>query len=414
LAKGNVIVGLDVGTSKTAAAVGALTDAGSIDLIGFGLSPNAGVRKGQVVDLEECTSSISGALEEAERTSGVPVTEAVINVSGPTISILESKGVVAVARADGDITPADIERAIDAARAVAVPRNQEVLHVISREFIVDGQGGIKDPTGMNGVRLEATVLVVTAQPTVMKTLARVVSQAGIEPSGFIFSPLAAARTLLTKKQKELGVALIDFGAGLTELAVYEEGELTHAAVIPVGSMHVTNDIAIGLRTNWDVAEKVKIKHAQASPQGVRETDTVHLDELDPNEDKKVTRKYVAEIVEARLNELFSVVRKELKSIGKDGMLPGGVVLTGGGAQLEGLPEYLKDFLHLPVVIGQAIPEVGGMVDKLDNPRYVTSVGLMLMNLEQRSAPKAAVKLPRAPQLGGLADKAREFLKQFLP
>lgn len=414
MAKSNVIVGLDVGTSKTAAAVGAIADTGGIDLIGFGLSPNAGIRKGQVIDLEECTSSISGALEEAERTSGTPLTEAVVNISGPHITILESKGVVAIARADGDISPTDVERAIDAARAVSVPRNQEVLHVIAREFIVDGQGGIKDPTGMNGVRLESSVLVITAQPTVMKTIARVVSQAGIEPIGFFFSPLASARTLLTKKQKELGVALIDFGAGMTELAVYEEGELIHAAVFPVGSTHVTNDIAIGLRTNWDVAEKVKVKFAQSSPQGIRETDMVRLEELDPNEDKKVTRKYVAEIVEARLNEIFGLVKKELKMLGKDGMLPGGVVLTGGGAQLVGLPEYLKEFLHLPVVMGDAVHEVGGMVDKLDNPRYVTSVGLMLLNLEHKTEVKHASRLPKAPQLGGLTDKAREFLKQFLP
>ena len=414
MAKGNVIVGLDVGTSKTAAAVGAIGESGGVDLVGFGLSPNAGMRKGQVVDLEECTSSISGALEEAERTSGTPLTEAVVNVSGPSISILESRGLVAVARADGDITGSDVERAVDAARAVSVPRNQEVLHIIPREFIVDGQGGIKDPTGMNGVRLEASVLVVTAQPTAMKTMARVVSQAGIEPSGFFFSPLACARTLLSKKQKELGVALIDFGAGLTDLAIYEEGELVHAAVLPVGSMHVTNDLAIGLRTNWEVAEKVKVQYAQARQEGIRDTETIRLEELDPNEDKKVTRKYVAEIVEARLNEIFGLVKKDLKMIGKDGMLPGGVILTGGGSQLTGLPEYLKDFLHLPVVIGEPISEIGGMVDKLDNPRYVTSVGLMLLNLEHKVQPKPAVKLRRTPQLGGVVDKAKDFFKQFLP
>jgi cell division protein FtsA len=247
---------------------------------------------------------------------------------------------------------------------------------------------------------------------VMKTLARVTSQAGIEPTGFVFSPLAAARTLLSKKQKELGVALLDFGAGLTELAVYEEGELVHAVVFPVGSMHITNDVAIGLRTNWDVAEKVKTQFAQASPEGIRETEMVRLEELDPNEDKKFTKKYVAEIVDARLREIFELVNKELKRIGKDGMLPGGVVLTGGGSQINGMVDYVKTHLHLPVVIGEAVTDIGGMVDKLDNPRYITAVGLMLMNVEQRAEAKSP-RLPRM-QMSGVVEKARDFFKQFLP
>jgi cell division protein FtsA len=412
MAKGNVIVGLDIGTSKTAVAVGAVTEAGGVDLIGFGLSGNSGMRKGQIIDMEECTSSVSAALEEAERTSGVPLTEAVVNVSGPHINILESKGVVAVARADGDITSSDVERAVDAARAVSVPRNQEVLHIIPREFIVDGQGGIKDPTGMNGVRLETSVLLVTAMPTIMKSLARVASQAGIEPVGFYFSPLAAARTLLTKKQKELGVVLLDFGAGLTELTIFEEGELIHAAVLPVGSLHITNDIAIGLRTTWDVAEKIKLEYAQAGIQGIRETETIRLEEFDPNEEKKVLKKEVAEIVEARLQEIVGLIKKELRQIGKDGLLPAGVVLTGGGCQLKGLVDYVKENLRLPAIIGEAVTEVGGMVDKLDNPRYTQSVGLMLVNLEQKIETRAG-RLSGL-KVSGAVERARDFLKQFLP
>lgn len=412
MSKANISVGIDIGSSKTAVAVGLLNESGGVDLIGFGFSPNAGMRKGQVIDIEECTSAVSGALEEAERTSGVPLTEAVVNVSGPHVQIMESRGVVAVARADGDITPSDVDRAVDAARAVAVPKNQEVLHVIAREFIVDGQGGIKDPSGMNGVRLEAVVLLITAQPTVMKTLARVVTQAGVEPVGFYFSPLSTARTLLTKKQKELGVLLIDFGAGMTELSVYEEGELVHAAVLPVGSTHVTNDLAIGLRTSWDVAEKIKIERAQASPQGLRETETLRLADIDPNEDKKVTKKYVAEIVEARLREIFGMVKRELRQIGKDGMLPAGAVLTGGGSQLAGLVDFLKEYLHLPVVMGEPMPEIGGMVDKLDNPRFTQSVGLMLVNLEHRVEAKPT-RIIRA-SVPDVVHKARDFLKQFLP
>jgi cell division protein FtsA len=414
VAKGNIVVGADVGTSKVAICVGALSDSDTPEIIGFGTHSNSGMRRGLVVDIDEVVTAISGAIEDAERTSGSEIKGAFVNVNGPYVAVLESKGVIAVGRADGEVAQADVDRAIDAARAVSVPRNQEILGVIPKDYTLDGEGGIKDPVGMTGVRLEATVLIIAASPAPLRTLERALRQAGLEPLQYILSPLASARPLLSRNVKESGVCLLDFGASTTQIAVYEEGSLIHAKIIPLGSMHLTNDLAIGLRTTLEVAEKVKTKFASAEPKEYRESEVVRLSEISPEEEGKVPKKYIAQILDARLDEIFGAVQAELRRIGRDGKLPAGVALTGGGSKLSGIVEYTKERLKLPGKLAEPIGEIGGMVDRLDNPRNSAAVGLMLSALEAgRPAARGPISLPSV-DVGNISEKAKNFFKQFLP
>lgn len=403
----NIIVGIDVASTKIAVCVGQV-DEGITNIIGFSRVPNTGLRKGIVTDLEDTISSLSMALEEAERMSGVSIKNATVNIGGMQISSTVSKGVVAVSRADGEVTQHDVQRVLDAARTVALPPNREILHVIPKFFTVYSQQNINDPVGMTGIRLEVEALVVGGASAAIKNLTKCLQQSGININELIFSPLASEKVLLTKKQKELGVLLFDFGGGTISLAVYENGDVCHCAVIPVGSMHITNDIAIGLRTSLELAEKIKIKYGSALPENISESEMINLNQFDPQDTQKIERKYVAEIIHARLFEIFSLAREELKKIGKDGMLPAGVVFTGGGAKLEGLITLAKEELRLPAQIGLASMDFGTIVDKIDDPSYSTSVGLMLEAGEHRG------KSTFTFDGNNVIDKARGFFKQFLP
>lgn len=410
MAKQNMIVGLDVGTTKVAVTVGQVEE-GLVKIIGVGIAKAAGLRKGVVVDIEETVSAISAAVEEAERTSGLEINSAYVGISGNHISITQSKGVIAVSRADGEIVQTDVERVIEAARAVALPTNQEILHVIPKNFVIDGQEQIKDPIGMNGIRLETETLVIGGSTSAIKNLTKCVFQAGLEINGLVFSPLADSKALLSKKQRELGIGLVNLGAGTTTYAIYEEGDLLTAGVIPVGSMHITNDIAIGLRTNIDTAERIKIKYAIASPDLVRETETIDISKFDPTDTQKAPRRYVAEITQARLAEIFNLVREELRACGKDGMLPAGIIFAGGGSNLAGMIDEAKEQLRLPCSIGKLFYPVEGIVDKINNPIYSTSVGLMLWGIEEENSSGQRVNIGN---IGGALGKAKDFFKQFLP
>lgn len=411
------VVGLDIGSSKIAVVVGQISE-GLINVVGAAKVPSAGVRRGAVVDIEDCVSSISAGLEEAERMAGFPLESAWVSIAGSGVTITTSKGVIAVSRADGEIAAQDVERVIEAARAVALPPNREILHVIPRMFLVDGQEGIKDPVGMSGIRLETDALVIGGQVSAIRNLSKCIFQAGLTIENMVFTPLATARALLTKKQKETGVVLLDFGAGTTQMAVFEEGELVHAAVLPVGSGHITNDLAIGFRTSLEVAEALKNKFGASIPDQVRETESIDLSKLDPELRERIKRREVAEIIEARLKEMFAMIREELKGIGKDGMLPAGVVLTGGGSQLEGLTDACKIELHLPASGSHQMLEIAGMVDKVDSPVYAAAVGLMLMGMEaaepaKEALPKLNINLKEL-KLGGVLDQAKKVFKQMLP
>lgn len=405
--KDNLYVGLDVGSTKVAITCGEIVE-GMINIAGFIKVPNNGVRKDVVVDIEDTVSSISEALEKLETISARRISSAVIGISGPHIQTSLSKGVVAVARADGEITASDVERVIEAARTLALPPNREILHCLPRSFTVDGQEKIEDPVGMTGIRLEVEALVISGATGAIKNLTKCVYQAGLDFDDLVFSPLAAAQSMISKKQKEIGACLLDIGGGTSSIVIFEEGDILHAAVLPIGSGHITNDLAIGLRTSVETAEKIKIKYASAIPDKIRESETISLREFDAGETEKIERKYISEIVQARLGEIFSLVGQELRTVGKDGMLPAGVVLTGGGSKLEDLVEATKEYLRLPAELGRQSFELGGFVDKLSDPVYATSVGLMLWGFEHTSRGFSGEGGT------GILDKAKGFFKQFLP
>lgn len=410
----DVVVGLDVGTSKVALVAGTIAD-GMVQVIGTGLAPNSGLRKGVVVDIEDTVSAIGGAIEGAERASGLKFEHAFVGVGGTNVSVHEAKGVVAVSRADGEIAEGDVERVMEAARVIAVPPNREILHVVPRNFAVDGQRGVKDPLGMTGVRLEVEAQVVASGASAIRNLMKCVEQADLAAREIVFTPLATAKTMLTKKQRESGVLMVDIGAGTTSLVVFEEGEMVHAAILPIGSMHLTNDIAIGLRISLDAAEKVKLKYGLADKDKARDNETFTLSAFEPDEKEKIERKYLAEIIEARLNEIFSMIRDELRKIGKDGMLPAGIVLTGGGSKLEGLADFAKAYLHLPASVGNPLLELTGLVDELDDPAYATAIGLALWGLEdERQTAKKGSKLEIHKVGDSLLKRARHVFKQFMP
>ncbi len=410
MVKSDLVVGLDVGSTKIVTCVGQKKEnQNKLEVIGVGLSPTSGIRRGVVTDVEDVISSISSSLEQAERMAGVPLSRCYLGIGGSHIGCLLSRGVVATSHPEGEITQDDVKRVVEAAQAVSLPSNSEILHVVPKNYIVDGEPGITDPVGMNGVRLEVETLIIYGQTPVIKNLTKCVLQAGIDIKEFITSPLASARSVLDDRQKELGVILIEIGGGTTQLAVYEEGELLYVSVLPVGASHITNDLAIGLRTSIDVAEKVKLEYGLASSAGVSKKETIDLKKLDKMEEGEVSRFQVAEIIEARLEEIFSMVRKELKGIGKDSLLPAGAVLTGGGAKLPGIVDFAKEKLRLPAQIG--FPgAVLGIVDKISDPMYATCVGLCIWGFERGKESKFFISLPEVEIL----EKIKRWFKSFLP
>ncbi len=381
MAKKDILVGIDIGSSNTRTVITQyMPGEEKPRVIGVGVAPSFGVRKGIIVDLEEVTRSINESVDFAERTSGVIVESAIIGVGGNHIASQYSKGVIAVGKADGEVTMEDISRVIGAAQAISVPPNKEIIHIIPKDYSLDDQKNIKDPLGMNGVRLEVDALIIEGSTPHLKNLSKSMEQAGIEIKSFVLSPLAAAKSILSKRQKELGVVLVDIGGGSTSIAVFEEDDLLHVAIIPVGGNHITNDIAIGLRTSIDVAEKIKLEFGNANPGEINKKENIDLSQISQEEEGIVSRHHVAEIIEARLEEIFSMVNKELKSIGKDKLLPAGVVITGGTSKLPGCVDLAKNILSLPAQTGFPMP-LGGLVDKVDDPSFATVVGLIVWGFE---------------------------------
>ncbi len=414
MAQQQYLVGLDIGSSYVRVVVGKVDEESKIpSIIGVSETPSSGIRKGVIVDIDEAVSTISQALEKVERMTGIAVTEATVAIGGAHISSIESHGVIAVSRADGEITENDIIRVIDASQAISIPANREIIHVIPKNFIVDGQSGIKDPLGMTGIRLEVDTVIVQAAAPFIKNLTKAIQQAGIKINDMVLAPLAAAQAVLTKRQKELGVALVDLGGGTTGLVVFEEGQLLHTSVIPVGSAHITNDIAIGLRTSIETAEKVKQAYAHAIPREVNRSEEIDLSELDSAEEERVSRHHVAEISEARLEEIFELVNKELKGINRDGQLPAGVIFTGAGANLPGVLELAKKQLRLPVQLG--VPaNVNTIIDRVEDPAYATAVGLVLWAFEYHHTGNKAQKFGFDLFENAKLDPLKKLFKKFLP
>ena len=415
MAREQIFVGLDIGSSAVRVVVGKQeSELGAPSIIGVGEAASTGIRRGVIVDIDEAVSSISEALEKAERMTGLTIDHAVVSVGGAQISSQESHGVVAVARADGEITESDVIRVVDASQAISIPANREILHVIPKNFTVDGQTGIKDPVGMSGIRLEVDSQIIQASVPFIKNLTKCIMQAGLEIDDLVLAPLAAAQATLTKKQKELGVALIDLGGGTSGMVIFEEGDLVSTTILPVGAMHITNDLAIGLRTSVDTAEKIKLQYGHAEMREVKKDVDVDLSKIDKSEQGRVSSKHIAEIVEARMEEIFDLINKELKKINRDGQLPAGIVLTGGGAKLPGVVELAKKQLRLPVAVG--IPStVTTVIDRVNDPQFTTAVGLVLWANEfllgqTRTVNKFAKKVLE----NDTVDKLRKWFKSFLP
>ena len=415
MSKEQYIVGVDVGTSSVRVVQAKLdSSSGNVSIIGAGEAPSFGMRRGVIVDIEEAVSAISSGLEKVERMTGVPVASANVSVGGNHISSLSSHGVIAVSRADGEISENDIVRCIDASQAISIPSNKEVLHVFPKSFTLDGQTGIKDPLGMSGIRLEVDTIIVQAGVPFVRNLTKAVMQAGLEIEDLVLAPCAAAESVLKKRQKDLGVCVVDLGAGTTGMAVYEEGDLLHTAVLPLGCSHITNDIAIGLRCSIETAEKVKLQFGHCDIKAVDKNEEIDLSRLDKNEDQATLRGYVVEIIEARLEEIFSFINSELKKIQRDGKLPAGIVLTGGGANLPGVVEFSKKHLRLPTVLGH--PEnLNTIIDRVNDPSFATACGLVLWGNKYASPSGAsfgdAVKSVLSNQT---VAKVRKWFKSFLP
>jgi cell division protein FtsA len=375
-----IYTGLDVGTYAIRAAVGKLVPSPEggeqIHIIGAVEVPSAGVSKGTITNLEDAVSSISRALEQAERITGVPLSKAWVGINGSHIISQESRGVIGVGRSDGEIRDEDVERAIEAARTVATPTNYEIIHVIPKDFTVDGQRGVKDPVGMNGIRLEVDAIIIQGLGSQIKNLTKAVYRTGLDIEDLVFSILATSEAVVSERQKELGVCVVNIGASTTSLVVYEEADVLHTAVLPIGSDHVTSDIAIGLRTSIEVAEQVKLHYATCLPDDVKKKEEINLGELGASEDEVVGRRFVADITEARVQEIFEHVDRELKKIDRSGMLPAGVVLTGGGAKLSGILDAAKSALRLPMSLGTPIG-VTSVIDRVNDPAMSTAMGLVL-------------------------------------
>lgn len=375
----DIITGLDIGSTSVRVAVGQRTASGtgreSIQIIGAAETPSVGLNKGVITSIEDAISSVSTCLEKVERMTGVQIERAFIGISGSHIASQESKGVVAVSRTDGEIREEDVDRALEAARTVATPLNYEILHVLPKSFIVDGQNGIKDPVGMTGIRLEVDAQIIQCLSSQLKNLTKCVYRTGIEIDDVVLGILAASEAVASQRQKELGVAVANIGGSTTSLVVYEDGDVMRTVVLPIGSQHITSDVAIGLRTSIDVAERVKVEHGIASTREVRKED-IRLADLGAEEDEVVSKKDVAEIIEARVEEIFSKIDKELKKIDRSGRLPAGIILTGGGSKLSGLVDMAKTELRLPAALGYPV-NVSSITDRTNDIAFSTTVGLVL-------------------------------------
>lgn len=408
--------GIDIGTSKVAVAI-CENKEGLINISALGVAPSHGLRKGIIVDQEEVVTSLSQAIEDAEKMTGQTITDAVIGIGGVGIITSLSKGIVPITTPDC-ISEEDIQRVIDSARSVALPPNFEIIHIYPIKFIIDRQEEVQDPLGMKGMRLEVEVMAVGAPTSNVRKISQIISQLGINPLAMVVNPIAASKAVLDKKQKEIGVMLLDIGAATSSIAIYEESDLIHTTILPVGSSHLTNDIAIGLKTTIDIAEKIKRQHLSLDNKKIKATDKLDLSTIETGEDGKVSKKQLAEVAEARLKELFTMIKDEIKKHKPDALLPGGIVLTGGGSKLDGLVTIVKEYMNLPAKEGDLTMDIGGTIDKLGDPRYSTSIGLALYGLEiptqEGSSGKFSVAGIKNNSIGGLWTKVRKVFKQFSP
>ncbi|MDP3994439.1 MAG: cell division protein FtsA [bacterium] len=418
--KTKIIAGIELGSSKITTLVAQVasdqvTFENTINIVGAASSDSKGIKKGQIINIEEATEAIISSVEAAERMAGYNLDRAYIALGGAHIHSQNSHGVVAVSDPSGEISADDVSRVIEAASAISLPQSREIIHVLPREFIVDGEAGARDPLGMSGIRLEVDTHIVTASSAAVKNIKKSVNEVGIEIEGLVYSGLSASEAVLSSTEKELGCVLIDIGGGTTSIAVFVEGALSYSSVIPIGARNITNDLAIGLRVSLESSEKIKIILSDTAKSKKVEGDEVDLTGLDMPEVKKISRKTLVEgIIKPRLNEIFSIVRMELEKENLSGRIPSGAIITGGGAETAGCLESAKRTLSLPVRIGK--PQgIGGLIDDIMTPAYATAVGLIVYgtkNLTNEPLTRFInkIKLPTK----GIAGKFVNFIKDLLP
>ncbi|MDH3675777.1 MAG: cell division protein FtsA [Anaerolineae bacterium] len=402
------VVALDIGTTKICTLVAEVgpPPESELRIVGVGTVPSRGIRKGVVVNVNEVSAAITDSLRLAERTSGYEIASAYVGLAGAHISAVNSRGVVAISRGERGIQAIDVERALESARAIDIPHNREILHIIPRGFSVDGDDGVRDPVGMQGYRLEVEAHIVTGATSSIQNLIRCAQSTEVHIDALVLEPLASGDAVLTNTEREMGVVLVDIGGGTTDIAIFIEGSIWHTVVLPTGGEQLTNDVAVGLRTPYNTAEDIKIKYGHALPQAVMSEEVIKADVFGEDGQQQIPRQFLAEIVGARVEEIFEMVLKEIKRSGYDGLLPAGVVLCGGTAELPGIRELAREVMGLPVRIG--VPQnLSGLVDTLNSPAFATSLGLLEWGITHdlpqpmRQSTSSQVKVPG-------------WLKVFLP
>ena len=423
--KEHFIVGLDIGTSCIRIAVGQIGTTPerrlTLNILGAAEMPSAGIAKGNITSLEDAVSSISACLEQAERVVGMPISQAVVGIGGTTITSQEAKGVIGVSRSDGEIRAEDVARALESARAFVNPANQEILHVLPRSFSVDGQYGIKDPIGMQGIRLEVDALIVQGLSSHVRNLTKAVFRIGLDISELVYAPLAVAEAVTSPRERELGVCVMSIGATTTGMAVYENGELLRAVTLPIGADHITNDIAIGLRISLESAERIKRMHGNAHAEIIpKRGEEIDLIEFGADQSETVPLRFIAEIIEARVEELCEKANAELKAIGREGLLPAGVILSGGGAKLPGVSDIVKQVLRLPCALGVS-SVASTMPEVVQDSAFSTAVGLVLWayDHERREDGSGPSQMQGIGRKGGeiagkISAPLKKIFKSFIP
>lgn len=426
--EGKIVVGIDIGTSKIATVIARIDD--FINVLGISEIPSSGIKKGQIVDIVEAVNSINSSLEASERMAGYSASHVTVSIGGSHIDSLNSKGVVAVSAPQGEVNQGDVIRVIDAAKAVSLPSSREIIHVLPRTYTVDGQEGIKDPIGMSGIRLEVDTHIVSANTTAIRNLEKALSDVGVDIDAVVYNGYASSLATLSDTEKELGVVLVDMGAGTTDISIYVDGSVAYSSVLAVGARHITNDLAIGLRISLESAEKIKLYLSNPQKQPVKTTEedsqikvkssdeidlsTLHLAE----EISKVSRKTLIDgIIRPRLNEIFTFVGLEIKKSGFAGQTPSGLVITGGGAGTVGAVDSAKRTLAMPVRIG-APSNLKGIIDEIQYPSFSTVVGLAKYggSVEPREGLPFGISIPKIPGFKGnrILSKAIDLIKSFIP
>jgi cell division protein FtsA len=401
----NLIVALDVGTSKIAALVGQVAEDGQIEVVGFGSHPSHGLKRGVVVNIESTVQSMQRAIEEAELMAGCQINSAYTGIAGSHIRSLNSHGIVAIR--DREVNQSDVDRVIDAAKALAIPADQRILHIIPQEFIIDAQEGVREPIGMSGVRLEAKVHIVTGAVSAAQNISKCVRKCGLDVSDIVLEQLASSHSVLTEDEKELGVCMIDIGGGTTDIAIFTEGAIRHTAVIPIAGDHVTSDIAVALRTPMQYAEQIKIKHASVSIDIPNSQEGIQVQSMAKRPPKQIHKNDLSQVVKARYEELFALVQTELRRSGFEDLITAGLVLTGGASNVHGSLELAEKIFQMPVRLG--VPQnVRGLVDVRDNPAYATGVGLLLYGWQQQEGLSAGFGLEQSE--AGLWSRMRKWFQ----